>query len=127
MQAEPDYAYVELSSSAVAVSPEGGVKTLFVGTSPDVAKSRLRVLQSGENTTNLSAEGTANCYVVKTNSSYFFDASVKGYGKAGLLFVAYNDIYYGIYPLLDPADAGSWYSYGARCAGASVRCVNEQK
>ena len=126
LQAEPDYAYVELSSSAVAVSPEGGVKTLFVGTnrtevdveydtewldvsiennaltlyvdpnaegdsreavvdvivgtSPDVAKSRLRVLQSGENTTNLSAEGTANCYVVKTNSSYYFDASVKGNG-----------------------------------------------
>ena len=126
LQAEPDYAYVELSSSAVAVSPEGGVKTLFVGTnrtevdveydtewldvsiennaltlyvdpnaegdsreavvdvivgtSPDVAKSRLRVLQSGENTTNLSAEGMANCYVVKTNSSYYFDASVKGNG-----------------------------------------------
>ena len=126
LQAEPDYAYVELSSSAVVMSQEGGVKTLFVGTNraeldvecesewldvsiennaltlyadpnaegnsreavvdvvvgnaPDVAKSRLRVLQSGENTTNLSAEGTANCYVAKTNGSYYFDASVKGNG-----------------------------------------------
>ena len=39
-------------------------------------------------------------------------SGIEGYGKAGLLFVAYNDIYYGIYPLLDPANAGSWYSYG---------------
>ena len=60
-------------------------------------------------------------------TSQAMGSGIEGYGKAGLLFVAYNDIYYGIYPLLDPADAGSWYSYGARCAGASVRCVKEQK
>ena len=52
---------------------------------------------------------------------------VEGLGKAATLFVVYNDIYYGIYPLLDPAEGASWYSYGARCYGASVRCVKEQK
>ena len=52
-----------------------------------------------------------------------FDSS--GFGKAGTLFVAYNDIYYGIYPLMDEAEAGSWYSYGARCYAAPVRCVKE--
>ncbi len=50
-----------------------------------------------------------------------------GFGKAATLFVAFNDVYYGIYPLLDATVAGSWYSYGARCYGASVRCVKEQK
>lgn len=52
-----------------------------------------------------------------------FGSGVEGYGKAATLFVAFNDVYYGIYPLLDPAQAGSWYSYGARCYAASVRCV----
>lgn len=50
-----------------------------------------------------------------------------GFGKAATLFVAFNDIYYGIYPLLDATIAGSWYSYGARAYAASVRCVKEQK
>lgn len=50
-----------------------------------------------------------------------------GFGKAATLFVAFNDVYYGIYPLLDETVASSWYSYGARAYGASVRCVREQK
>lgn len=54
-------------------------------------------------------------------------SGVQGFGKAATLFVAYNDVYYGVYPLMDPAEGGSWYSYGARCYGASVRCVREQK
>lgn len=56
-----------------------------------------------------------------------FGNGTAGYGKAATLFVAFNDIYYGIYPLLDPTIAESWYSYGARAYGASVRCVREQK
>lgn len=56
-----------------------------------------------------------------------FGNGYQGFGKSAQLFVAYNDIYYGIYPLLDVAEAGSWYSYGARCIGASVRCVKQQK
>lgn len=56
-----------------------------------------------------------------------FGGGAAGFGKAATLFVAYNDVYYGIYPLLDAAIAGSWYSYGARCYGASVRCVKEQR
>ena len=46
-------------------------------------------------------------------------------GKSATLFVAYNDIYYGIYPLLDGTVPASWYSYGARAYAASVRCVRE--
>lgn len=56
-----------------------------------------------------------------------FGNGASGFGKAATLFVAFNDIYYGIYPLLDETVAGSWYSYGARAYGASVRCVREQK
>lgn len=56
-----------------------------------------------------------------------FGNGTSGFGKAATLFVAYNDIYYGIYPLLDESVAASWYSYGARAYGASVRCVKETK
>lgn len=55
-----------------------------------------------------------------------FGNGTSGFGKAATLFVAFNDVYYGIYPLLDESVAGSWYSYGARSYGASVRCVREQ-
>ncbi len=127
LQAEPDYANVELSSGAVVISEEGGTKTLFVatnrvewnieemsdwvdvsiegnaitlyvdentssegrvavvdvvaGTDPDVARARVKVYQTGVATTNLSTEGTANCYIARTSSSYLFDATVKGNGK----------------------------------------------
>lgn len=56
-----------------------------------------------------------------------FGGGTSGFGKAATLFVAYNDVYYGIYPLLDESVAGSWYSYGARAYGAALRCVKEQK
>ena len=55
-----------------------------------------------------------------------FGAGALGFGKAATLFVAFNDVYYGIYPLLDPSVAGAWYSYGARASAAAVRCVREQ-
>lgn len=126
LQAEPDYATVELSSTSVAVAKEGGIRTIFVGTNrkemdveyesewldvsiegnsltiyldaneasesrvaiidvvvgerPDVAKGRLKVYQAGDSTANLSAEGTANSYIVKPSSSYYFDATTKGNG-----------------------------------------------
>lgn len=47
------------------------------------------------------------------------------FGKSATLFVAFNDVYYGVYPILDPSEAAAWYSYGARCCAASVRCVKE--
>ena len=56
-----------------------------------------------------------------------FGDSTIGFGKSATLFVAFNDIYYGVYPILDPMEAGAWYSYGARCYAAPVRCVKEQK
>lgn len=56
-----------------------------------------------------------------------FGGASAGFGKAATLFVAYNEVFYGIYPLLDETIAGSWYSYGARCYGASIRCVKEQQ
>lgn len=56
-----------------------------------------------------------------------FGNGTSGFGKAATLFVAFNDVYYGIYPLLDPSVAGAWYSYGARASAAAVRCVRVQK
>lgn len=56
-----------------------------------------------------------------------FGAESSGFGKSATLFVAYNEVYYGIYPMLDPAEAASWYSYGARCYAAPVRCVKQTK
>ena len=54
-----------------------------------------------------------------------FGSGNNGFGKAGMLFVAYNELYYGIYPILDGAEAAAWYSYGAKCMAAPVRCVKE--
>jgi len=48
-----------------------------------------------------------------------------GFGKAAVLFTAFNEIYYGIYPVLDENEAAAWYSYGAKCSAASIRCVKE--
>ena len=54
-----------------------------------------------------------------------FGSGSQGFGKAAMLFAAFNDVYYGIYPILDEAEAASWYSYGAKCSAAPVRCVKE--
>lgn len=56
-----------------------------------------------------------------------FGSGSQGFGKAAMLFIAFNDVYYGIYPILDEAEAASWYSYGAKCYAAPVRCVKEDK
>lgn len=52
-----------------------------------------------------------------------FGSGASGFGKAAVLFSAFNDVYYGIYPILDTNDAAAWYSYGAKCSAAPVRCV----
>ncbi len=54
-----------------------------------------------------------------------FGSNYEGFGKAAMLFEAFDEIFYGIYPILDPAEMAAWYSYGAKCIGASVRCVKE--
>lgn len=54
-----------------------------------------------------------------------FGSGANGFGKAGTLFVAFNEVYYGVYPILDEAEAAAWYSYGAKCFAAPVRCVKE--
>lgn len=54
-----------------------------------------------------------------------FGTGASGFGKAATLFVAFNEVYYGIYPILDAAEAAAWYSYGAKCFAAPVRCVKE--
>lgn len=58
---------------------------------------------------------------------YWTAESFDGFGKSATLFVAFNDVYYGIYPILDPAEAGAWYTYGARCWSAPVRCVRQSE
>lgn len=55
-----------------------------------------------------------------------FGTGASGFGKAATLFVAFNEVYYGIYPILDAAEAAAWYSYGAKCFAAPVRCVKEE-
>ena len=54
-----------------------------------------------------------------------FGSGASGFGKAATLFVAFNEVYYGIYPILDAAEAAAWYSYGAKCFAAPVRCVKQ--
>ena len=56
-----------------------------------------------------------------------FGSGSQGFGKSAMLFVAYNEVYYGVYPILDESEAAAWYSYGARCFAAPVRCVKETK
>ena len=54
-----------------------------------------------------------------------FGGGSQGFGKAATLFVAFNEVYYGVYPILDETEAAAWYSYGAKCFAAPVRCVKE--
>lgn len=56
-----------------------------------------------------------------------FGANADGFGKAATLFVTFNEVFYGIYPIMDPYEAASWYSYGARAMAAPVRCVRDVK
>lgn len=64
---------------------------------------------------------TAERLLYWTTKSY--GSRTNGFGKSGTLFVAFDEVYYGVYPILDGEEAAAWYSYGARCYGASVRCV----
>lgn len=47
----------------------------------DLAPCRVSVSQRGDGRTDLSAEGTSNCYVAKTCGDYKFNATVKGNGS----------------------------------------------
>ena len=64
------------------------------GTKPDVAKARLKVLQKGAATADLSANGTANSYIAHTNASFRFDASVKGNGAddGNTFYIGYHGL-----------------------------------
>lgn len=46
-----------------------------------VLSANVAISQGAERSMNLSAVETSNCYLVKTNGAYKFDASVKGNGK----------------------------------------------
>ena len=54
---------------------------VVAGSKDDTAKARFKLLQSGAEAYDLSAEGKANCYIARTGTAYRFDASVKGNGS----------------------------------------------
>ena len=70
------------------------VVDVIAGTKPDVAKARLKVLQKGAATADLSADGTANSYIAHTNASFRFDASVKGNGAddGNTFYIGYHGL-----------------------------------
>ena len=93
-----DWAY-EVAAPWAAVSREGNVLTITApqnGTSEVLtsvvtviarrdgyaAEQPIRLAQAAYTVRNLSADGTANCYIASTGSSYMLDASVKGNGNA---------------------------------------------
>lgn len=46
----------------------------------ETVSQEVALVQRAERSVNLSAEGTANCYIARTGGVYKFDASVKGNG-----------------------------------------------
>lgn len=68
-----------------APNPEGNVLSttipIYAGSGNNVAKAALQILQTGPDNTDLSATGTANCYMAKTETNYRFQATIKGNGK----------------------------------------------
>ena len=64
--------------------PQGRTAVVIVkaGEGKNTDAVRFKVIQIGNATVDLSAEATANCYIVAPNGTYRFDASVKGNGKA---------------------------------------------
>lgn len=72
---------------ALTASPNGEVGSrsayvyLSAGEEGEIpARDSVYVFQSGRTTLDLSAEGTANCYIAPTGTDCSFDASVKGNG-----------------------------------------------
>lgn len=93
--AEWDY---ECTAEWLSVTKEGNVLTLnaaphpeetvlttvlpiYAGSGDNIATTELEILQTGPNNTDLSAAGTANCYMAKTEMNYRFQAHTKGNGK----------------------------------------------
>lgn len=58
-----------------------GAITVSGGTDEKQFSVEIALAQRAERSTDLSAEGTSNCYIAHTNGSYKFDATVKGNGK----------------------------------------------
>ncbi|MCM1178034.1 MAG: BACON domain-containing protein [Clostridium sp.] len=46
----------------------------------ETVEADIRLVQRAERSVDLNAEGTSNCYLVKTGTTYKFDATVKGNG-----------------------------------------------
>lgn len=71
----------------VATQINGGPATLsgtitVSGSSADTQFTQtISIAQRAERSIDLSAEGTANCYIARTNRSYKFNATVKGNGR----------------------------------------------
>lgn len=72
-----------LVETAINAAPDTQTGSLTVtGRSRDEELSAtVRLVQRAERSINLSADGTANCYIARTNSAYKFLATVKGNGK----------------------------------------------
>ncbi|WP_295939189.1 BACON domain-containing protein [uncultured Alistipes sp.] len=72
---------LEISVSLNA-RPELNTGSLTVSGKKDgeEATAEVELIQRSDRSVNLSAEGTANCYMAKTNGAYKFDARIKGNG-----------------------------------------------
>ena len=53
---------------------------ILAGSDPDTAKARFKLTQLGQSAVDLSAEGTANCYICPTETTVMFRADIKGNG-----------------------------------------------
>ena len=57
-----------------------GKLTVSAEKNGETVSQEVALVQRAERSVNLSAEGTANCYIARTGGVYKFDASVKGNG-----------------------------------------------
>ena len=69
-------------SAPANYSPETrtGTVELTAVLGEETMAATVSVTQRSDNSVNLSAAGTSNCYLVRTGTSYTFDATVKGNG-----------------------------------------------
>lgn len=61
-------------------SKEQTAVVTVAGTDDPSLKCEIRVMQYGTGATNLSADGTANCYMARTGEACVFEAVIKGNG-----------------------------------------------
>ena len=69
--------------ASINAGPETLTGSIVVSSGKDGGQvtATVSLVQRAERSINLSAEGTANCYIAHTGKTYKFDASVKGNGK----------------------------------------------